>query len=876
MAAVVVAAIVGGLTGAAAVGLKLTALKLAQAIFAYAVLAATTTALQLALAKDPEIPTLAASTATRTVRAARLAARWVVGRARVGGHLVMLAESANGRTLYVGLVLAEGPIESVDRAWMDGDEWNGLNPDVEVADDDRRHANIRIRFSLDGLGRAGDGLAMHNTLRSATSEWTTAHELKGVAWALAEITQPTDGERVWLGLPRLEFLVKGLKLTWPGQTDPTWTDNAAAIRYWWLRQRRALPAAAIHDADFAAAYTVCEQEITVELPDSGFDEYDATRKRYTVDGVISSTDDRETIEQQLDFAWAGFAPSVDGVYRFRPGVERAADVALGPADLLNIESIQVAPALQDRVNAVTVGLQQSRAHDWDVLTMPEYTDAAIMTRDGERLPLDLGVKYFVSDPVAAGYLVAVALRRARAGAVFSYRVAPGAAFRNLSIIQTDRITITDPEHGFAALPCVVTNTKFHEDWSATLTLHEAPAGIYADTLVLPPPVPRPLTIPTERTPPPAFVFVVVTPRGDVVADGTIRSSVRLSWGATEYGAQISITSRDDPTAPALQLTVPRGISSATQDLPEPGNYTARLWPRSRHGVLGPEHSEDFAISWLDLPPPAPVLLTMQSNSGIAQLTLAAAPNRDISGIEIRHNSTDVENVDDLAAITAADWGTYPRLDVTALVASVGGAGLVATVAIPATGRYRLAARYITRQGLYGPVADFGERIFTVNITAEGSIRADPDFAGTLTNAAILMPPDPLTPLLIYDPSSRDISRARWDGVAGWPWGFPLPAETGVFAAPAFDLGAARDIQARVTVEEYEALAPAIPANSAITAEVLQRATEMGTPTVTTVPVNGGWVQLPIAARFASLRLTIGAAHQGRALQQVALHYRDFE
>ena len=160
-------------------------------------------------------------------------------------------------------------------------------------------------------------------------------------------------------------------------------------------------------------------------------------------------------------------------------------MTLGSDDIVEMGAIQPAPAIQDRVNAVTMRLQQSREHEWGNLVLPEYRDTAAITRDGERLFRDLGVRRFVVDPIAGARLLAIFMRRTRAAAVYTYTVRPGDDFGWLEVAPGDLIAVNDTENGITLQTAMVTSMRVGEDWEVTLTLQEHPSGIYADTLVLP-------------------------------------------------------------------------------------------------------------------------------------------------------------------------------------------------------------------------------------------------------------------------------------------------------------------------------------------------------------------------------------------------------
>ena len=199
---------------------------------------------------------------------------------------------------------------------------------------------------------------------------------------------------------------------WEEDTDPrVWTENAAAVRYWWETERRGRSADLIDEAAFTAAYATCEEEVDVtdDLPASHneFRRFGVV-KQYTINGVITAGDDVSSVEDQLDAAWAGEVIEAGGKLLFKPGAERpaTAKLDLSGADIVAPPSVQPWAPLQDRVNAIDIELAQSRAHHWSKLSLPEYVDQDALDRDGVKRAGSLRLAY-VTDPLAAGRLQAV-------------------------------------------------------------------------------------------------------------------------------------------------------------------------------------------------------------------------------------------------------------------------------------------------------------------------------------------------------------------------------------------------------------------------------------------------------------------------------------
>jgi len=333
-------------------------------------------------------------------------------------------------------------------------------------------------------------------LSEERTPWTEHHRLQGMSWIYVRLVQPDYGQdldqRLYQRVPTIEVLVKGRKLTWPGQTDPEWTRNAAAIRYWWETERRGRPASRIDATAFAAAHALCEQVVTLDaLPDSYVREgYSGSHMRYAVDGVISTEEEVADVEAQLDLAWAGEVIEQGGDLYFRPGSSRPVRQTITEGAVIGGPIVAPWLPVQERVNAMHPRLRQSRAHDWTELSLPALSDAPAATRDGETREREVELRY-VTDPLAAARLAAIWLRRLRQSATLELELLPGAALERYELIPTDSVSVTLPtELGWTGKRFSVLRRAILPDGSVSVTLREDDPGIYEDTLVLPPLKPR--------------------------------------------------------------------------------------------------------------------------------------------------------------------------------------------------------------------------------------------------------------------------------------------------------------------------------------------------------------------------------------------------
>ena len=763
---------------------------------------------------------------TRTTRRSAVApARWILGRARVGGLLAFWHESEGpdgAEDLDIVLVLSEGPCDQIERVWINGAEItmertartgsgeSGHLIQPAAGQDYRDNLHIYEYFTGDGL--EGDSLRA-----AAPDDWTDAHKLTGLAWVHVRLRQPSYGRdvdaRVWARFPDLEFLVAGIKITWPGQATAVWTENAAALRYWWLRNRRGLPASAVDEPSVTAAHALCDQDVTVSLP-SDYADYEPSAKRYAVNGVVHADDDPERVEAELDFCWQGWAVEVDGVIKFRAGADRTVARAITADDIISVDSVKPAPAIQDRVNAASIALAQSQEHDWLAISLPELEDTAARTRDGEHLPKDLGTRPFLGDPIAAGRLLAIQLRRGRASAAYSYRLLPGDSFEWFSIIPTDWVTITDPEHFFDEAAAMVLRAVVNEDWSVTLDLVEQPAGVYADTLVLPPLKPRALTIPKIRTVP-AVTGLTATHTHTISRDGTVVWHVDVTWDDAPYYTRVRVTDGDDTIAEQLRTLVHEETIGGTRErftVDTPGTYTVSAYHVTLGGFASPAATTTITFGWSNVPVPAATVISAEQYG--AQLQIAALPiaNRDVIGMEIRYTRGDIDGTEALAAIDESGWFDANLADVGLLSPIASTEPVVCVVTIPASGRYRLFARLFNRVGNYGPISEIGYKLLLIPAVETLSPQQWPLWMGTLNNLYRWTRDEQYRLLPDYDTPSN-LTRDQLNGVEGWPFG-PIEgydasmSDTGstYYESAVIDLGGLSNLDVTMDIEPHDPVA----------------------------------------------------------------------
>ena len=220
----------------------------------------------------------AGRTARALLRQAVSPARYVLGRARAGG--VLFYAFANGRTMHMAIGISEGDIEGISAFYANGEQ---IPTDAGVSGVTPAGGRTLVYHGTNDRG--GDGFsnldyegrfkatcylssstlaicqANGDSLRDAEgSEWMGS-DVVPIAWVHLELTQgdaqPGELAQPWRSaqIP-WEFQVDGMRLTWPGNTVPRWTDDAAAIRHWYDTTIRGRT---VSDASFYAAQRICQE-----------------------------------------------------------------------------------------------------------------------------------------------------------------------------------------------------------------------------------------------------------------------------------------------------------------------------------------------------------------------------------------------------------------------------------------------------------------------------------------------------------------------------------------------------------------------------------------------------------------------------------------
>ena len=195
---------------------------------------------------------------------------------------------------------------------------------------------------------------------------------------------------------------------------------------------------------------------------------------YTINGVLQADDDPDSVEFEMDMAWAGATVFRNGAWAYLPGATYTPVRALTVDDVIEVQQVQLGPDSQDRVNVGLMSIAQDANSGFLPARLPPRTLADELTIDGSRREVDLGQRGFVNNLKQAERVLVRKLREARPSLLLTLRLMPGPKLENLGIHAGDIVTYTDARYGLEAERCLVQSATVNRDMSVTVALRGQP------------------------------------------------------------------------------------------------------------------------------------------------------------------------------------------------------------------------------------------------------------------------------------------------------------------------------------------------------------------------------------------------------------------
>ena len=489
------------------------------------------------------------------------------------------------RDLHINVLLGNAtpdyPMDSLQKVWIDSEEiplrrvtgtgaegpsrsQAGADRDWDLVGKGIALGRIWVREHLDGTHKPILPIDISHNRNSGTPiQWADDCQLLGRAWLEIVLRThvnsrkkpATADEKLFDRYPnRLDFLVRGNRMKWPGQAMPVWTQNAAIHAYWFMRHSElgGLVEDEIHQADFQTSRMKSDEDIQyteVQLPQAWVDAgYTRATKRYKSNGIYQTDQDPIQALRGFESAMAGHIfEGTDGLMHIRAGYRPTPVATLtAPEDLID-EFGTFSPGVEfsQRGTEFTMTLKQDVQNKNLPSPVTPIIDTPALKRDGIESVYDLGLQQFISDKIQAARVGVIRVKEInRATARFAYRAAPGEAFERLAWNPTDHLLLVDPTKRFSKPKEVVILRAAFDPQSDSLLLDiaEYDPTTHNDSLILPPIGLRDLD-PLPRDDIFAPTGVVVDAKGIRQRDGAILLFAEFIWNTPDIVVLVSVEIR---------------------------------------------------------------------------------------------------------------------------------------------------------------------------------------------------------------------------------------------------------------------------------------------------------------------------------------------
>jgi hypothetical protein len=471
---------------------------------------------------------------TDTITNSAVSRRTVYGRALLG-TISAYAETTgtSNEVLHLVQVLCEGPIDSIEKVYFDGEE---VTFDIS-GNVTGKYAGAAVVKKY--LGTAGQ--VVDPTLDAASAIWTTDHKLTGIAYLYVKLT---INLQVFTGIPEITAVVKGKADIYDPRTGTSgYSRNPALCLADYLTTPLTGPGIAYADLDadaLAHAADVCDEAVVTIA---------GTEPRYTCQGVIDSSETVEDNARRFVQAMAGDMIQQGGSFVINAGEY---EVPTFTIDEDMLAGGIVFSSLQPRTARANIikGTFQSEANAWQQFDFPSITDAAAVAMDGQEVISDVGFA-LVDSGAQAQRLANIQLRQARRGKT----VQLACNLKAMPVKVGSNVMLSLPRY-FDGDVFKVMEWR----WSAgndgapgiTLTLMEANADIWAWDVAQERPINDPLALsidPPQTGTTTITQFVVAMVKYFTISSPTAGAGIRYSFtadpktsaGGTEYTGQVAYT-----------------------------------------------------------------------------------------------------------------------------------------------------------------------------------------------------------------------------------------------------------------------------------------------------------------------------------------------
>ena len=421
---------------------------------------------------------------TEMIRRSTASRRIVYGRARVGGIWIYPETTGSSReTLHLVLALCEGPIEEITTIYFDDEE---VTLDSSGNGTGKWAGTVTIKKHLGTAGQAADA-----DLVAASTRWTSAHKLEGIAYLYVKLNLNLE---LFSSIPEISAVIKGRNDIYDPRlkriegflddegnlvTDDEggilqvgaigYSTNPALCLNHYLTTSQTGPGIAQADIDELAlihAADICDETVVTLT---------GTEKRYACQGAIDMASNVEDNIVAFTQAMAGDLIHAGGKFFIQAGDYTAPMFAITLDMMAGPLEFSTTPPRRDRAN-VLKGTFVSEANSWQSFDFPAIRDPDAITMDGQEVVADMTLD-LVGSGTQAQRLASIELKQARLGRTVNLTC----NLKVLPVTVGSNVTIDIPRY-FAGQVYRVVEYKFSVggDGAPTidLTLIETSSSIY--------------------------------------------------------------------------------------------------------------------------------------------------------------------------------------------------------------------------------------------------------------------------------------------------------------------------------------------------------------------------------------------------------------
>lgn len=372
------------------------------------------------------------------IRQAAAPQEYVYGQVRKGGIITFMETTGqNNKFLHMVITLSGQPVEEVGDVYIN-DEIVTISSDFVT--DTRWGNKVRIK-KYDGTQTLADP-----DLVAETSFLST-----GVGYGIAYLYVRLEYDQSVFsgGLPNFTAIIKGKKVENTSGTPQTYpaSANAALVIRDYIKGAYGLSETAVNDTWFGTAANDCNDD--VPLAGGG------TQKRYTIDGVVVSDTQINTVLQDMVNACNGTLYFSDGEWKLRVGVYDAPVASFGLDDIRSEIQLSTRFPRRDSYNRV-IGKFIDASQDWIEGDFPPVTSSVFLDEDnGIENTLDLSLPY-VTNGAQAQRVAKQTLFRMRE----QMTLTADFSLKALNVAVGDIIEMNIPQDGFVNKEFEVANWRF--------------------------------------------------------------------------------------------------------------------------------------------------------------------------------------------------------------------------------------------------------------------------------------------------------------------------------------------------------------------------------------------------------------------------------